>query len=102
MGVCCGLYHIWEFNGVLMQCIKLTKESKGKYTAQWENGHPVGDILMDVDGYWKWWPNFGESTGCLDELFLYSMGSTLKDLNKEWDAQINEYFSNRHREYNLQ
>lgn len=62
----------------------ITLEENGK--AYWENGVWIGDILMDVDGYYKWWPN--NTGGYLDELFLFTMANFLSALNKPWDEQI--------------
>jgi len=63
-------------------------ESDGK--TYFENGVYVGDILTDVDGYKKWWPN--PTDGYLDELFLFAMGDYLKNLNADWDREVNKYF----------
>lgn len=54
--------------------------------AFWENGVYVGDILMDVDGFYKWGPK--ENGGYLDEWFLYCMFTKLKEMNKKWQEQL--------------
>lgn len=55
-----------------------------------ENGVYLGDVLPDVDGYFKWWP---ESHGrYLDADFLVAIGEFLLWLNKPWDDQVNAYF----------
>jgi hypothetical protein len=67
-------------------------ENFDSYKAYWENGAFLGDIINDVDGYYKFYPT-DRGGGYLDEWFLYSMYVTLKDLNKKWDKQIHDYFS---------
>lgn len=52
-----------------------------------ENGRHLGEILMDEDGYYKWWPD--NHKGYLDELFLISLGNFLKEMNKDWDDTVN-------------
>lgn len=46
----------------------------------------IGDILMDVDGYYKWWPK--DTRGYLNEEFLFHIARYLHALNAEWDAQV--------------
>lgn len=74
--------------------------TKASYKAYWENGVYMGDILMDVDGYYKWWPE--RNGGYLDEWILYSMFHTLKELNREWDKHIHDNFSSGHGEHNME
>jgi hypothetical protein len=61
--------------------IKLEKVKPGHYRAFWENGHDLGDILMNVDGYYSWWPK-QDAQGYLDELFLLTIYKTLHNLNE--------------------
>lgn len=56
-----------------------------------ENGVELGEILRDVDGYYKWWPN--DLPGYLDEEFLFAIASYLQSLNAEWDAQVKKELS---------
>ena len=67
------------------------REEDGK--TYFENGVYIGDILCDVDGYYKWWPD--NKGGYLDEMFLYAMAEYLKSLNREWDSQINDFFESQ-------
>lgn len=67
--------------------IRLEKKGEfGSYDAYWDNGVLIGELITDVDGYYKFWPESRE--GYYDEWFLYEMFRTLKTLNKAWDDQI--------------
>lgn len=70
-----------------MELISVSKE--GKVT--WENGVCLGNILADVDGYYKFWPD--SNNGYWDELLLDTISNKLKEMNKAWDAEIEQYFS---------
>jgi hypothetical protein len=65
--------------------IRLEKISGG-FDAFWENGVELGQILCDVDGFYKYWPIY--QGGYYDEWFLLSMADTLKELNKKWQEEI--------------
>lgn len=66
--------------------IEIKERVSGGYKAYWENGVYVGDILCDVDGFYKWWPT--EAHGYIDEWFLLVMYECLKKLNKKWQYEI--------------
>ena len=51
-----------------------------------ENGVFLGEVLCDVDGFYKWWPV--QRNGYLDEGFLLALGNFLQELNKKWSDQI--------------
>ena len=80
--------------------IKTVAVGPGRHLAYWENGVQVGEILMDVDGYWKWWPDNGQG-GFLDEWFLYTMFNKLKEMNKAWDEQVTNDLGSGHGEHDL-
>lgn len=66
------------------------------YKVYYENGVYIGDFLVGDDGFYYWWPEF--KSGCLDEGFLLDVYNNLKELNKEWDAQIQQYFTEIYKE----
>lgn len=55
----------------------------------YENGHYLGEVFCDVDGYNKWWPEL--TSGYLDDMFLISLGNFLLEMNKEWDEEIQKH-----------
>lgn len=71
--------------------INLEQQDNLSYKAFWENGVFIGDILKDVDGYFKFWPRT-DLYGHYDELFLVSMFKTLEKLNAKWDKEIDDFF----------
>lgn len=54
------------------------------------NGVYLGEILTDVDGFKKWWPEHRE--GYLDSGFLLALGTYLELQNAAWEAEIQEAF----------
>ena len=46
----------------------------------------VGTFEMDVDGYYKFWPD-PEKKGYIDEYYLFRILHSLRELNLEWDTQ---------------
>lgn len=62
------------------------KDGGAEYKAYWENGVYVGDLVQDVDGFYKWWPTKGN--GYIDEWFLLCMYQRLKEMNKKWQEAI--------------
>ena len=67
---------------------KLTynKITKGQYEV-FINTVNIGEFLMDVDGYWKYWPNDHRS-GYWDEWMLTILAEELHKLNKNWDQEV--------------
>lgn len=76
------------------------REGGGGYTMFFENGVEMGEVLADVDGYYKWWPIF--RGGYLDEAVLFAVAYTLQDLNEEWDKHVHEHFGDRHGEHDME
>lgn len=58
----------------------------------WNNGKLIGTCHMDVDGYWKF--GFLSSVGLWEGYDLEAIAAMLKDLNSDWDREIQEYFAN--------
>jgi hypothetical protein len=77
---------------MLFGAIDLHPHKDGYYCVHYAgNGVYMGDILAGDDGYYYWWPN--KKDGCLDQTVLQSIATCLGSLNREWDRQIQEYFS---------
>lgn len=73
--------------------LSVIKKNKGHYSVHFnENPIPVGDILMDVDGFYKFWSNT-ERNGYWDEFILFELGNLLKEYNKQYEKEIEEYFN---------
>jgi hypothetical protein len=67
--------------------MKLNYEPPNLY---WYNGSHMGEVLQDVDGFYKWLPL--HKGGYLDEGVLFAVARLLNELNKPWENEINEYF----------
>jgi len=56
------------------------------------NNKVIGHFILDVDGYYYFAPN-GLNEGCVwSDYVLLEICTKLKDINKPWSDQINEYF----------
>jgi len=51
----------------------------------------IGEVLMDVDGYYYFWPDHS-SHGCWSAQLLQMVANELNDLNKKWDEVISNEF----------
>lgn len=51
------------------------------------NGVYLGDVICDVDGYYKFWPET-RGGGYWDEHMLRLICLHLTEKNKEWDKQV--------------
>lgn len=60
------------------------------------NSHYIGDILCDIDGYYKWWPHNLNGPGYIDEHFLFSLCEKLGELNAPYDKELQNFFANCH------
>ncbi len=49
----------------------------------------VGELIMDVDGYFYFWPS---NDGCWSSHIMRSIANKLDDINKQWNDNITEYF----------
>jgi hypothetical protein len=47
------------------------------------------EIVADVDGFYKYWP---EGWGCLNAEDLRILADGLDKMNANWQKQLNEYF----------
>lgn len=57
------------------------------YDVWWPNGAYIGQFLLGDDGYYNYWPEAYKG-GYYDEGFLYAIADQLKELNREWDQQV--------------
>lgn len=56
----------------------------------WNNGKGIGEVIQDVDGYWKFGTN---GIGGLWEAYaLEILAEMMNDMNSAWDKEIQEYF----------
>lgn len=58
----------------------------------YRNGAEIGEIVKDVDGYWKYGASAGRSYGLWDASNLEMIAQMLNDLNAAWDAEIQAFF----------
>lgn len=71
---------------------ELVVQDSGDYlSACWSNGVHLGDFVMDVDGYYGWWPLRGK-TGSWPSYALRMIADKLDELNAEWDNEVRSYF----------
>jgi hypothetical protein len=71
--------------------LRFNKLSDTAYGVHYENSVELGQLLMEVDGYFVFFPEC--SGGFWNESILNQIAEKLGELNKEWDATVNEYFS---------
>jgi len=57
-----------------------------KYSILTNNGKLIGELLMDVDGYFYFWPE--DNNGAWSSYHLREVANKLDELNKEWDKQV--------------
>ena len=76
----------------LRNYITLINISKGLYQLKFENDADLGEFVMDIDGYFYWYP--GEpKRGCYPDYIIKEIYEKLTELNKEFDLKIKEKFS---------
>jgi len=63
-----------------------TKREGGGYNLTFHNGVHMGELLMDVDGFYKYWPV--QRAGYWDAPPLRAIADLLDHLNAEWDAKM--------------
>lgn len=73
---------------------RLIKREDGSYLVEYM-GKSVGEFELDVDGFYKYWPSFKNSSGYLDEEFLGFIYTSLRDLNLSWNTIVDNYFDGR-------
>lgn len=57
-----------------------------KYNIRTNNGKLIGELLMDVDGYFYFWPE--DNNGAWASHHLRELANKLDELNKKWDKQV--------------
>lgn len=60
------------------------------YDLYYHHGVHMGEVIMNDDGFYNFWPN--ENKGYWDEHVLFLIANLLKEKNKRWNEEINEYF----------
>jgi hypothetical protein len=78
------------------QSIRLERFPEGEGYTGWFGAVYIGDFLLDVDGYYKYWvPK--DTSGYWTEHMLQLIVNKLKEINAAWDKQVNDYFENAER-----
>ena len=57
-----------------------------KYNIVTSNGKLIGELLMDVDGYFYFWSE--DNNGAWSSYHLRELANKLDALNKQWDEQV--------------
>lgn len=63
----------------------------GGFRIYYHNNVYMGEVLVDEDGYYKFWPEHRD--GYWDEGNLLEIANYLHEKNLEWDNQVKEYFT---------
>lgn len=58
------------------------------------NGKKLGEFVMDVDGFFYYWPD-EKCTGAWPSYLLKKAAKELDDLNKPWEEKITEFFERK-------
>jgi len=58
------------------------------------NGKYLGKAVMDIDGYYYYWPSDNLSSGSWSSYTLREIADILEELNKEYEKSVKEYFKN--------
>jgi len=90
--------------GVLLsgKCTYAELENLGHYRLYFENEVQIGDILMDVDGYWKWFSPDDSAGGYWEPYVLRDIADMVDSMNKEWDEYIANDPNIGYREHDLE
>lgn len=59
-----------------------------------------GEVLADMDGFYKWWPPCRSRPGYVGTYVLRDLADLVDGLNAEWQKQIDEYFDEEARNGN--
>ena len=57
-----------------------------KYNIVTSNGKLIGELLMDVDGYFYFWPE--DNNRAWASHHLRELANKLDELNKQWNTQV--------------
>jgi hypothetical protein len=70
--------------------LTLSPVGEGVQQVFYRNGKFIGNLVQDVDGYWKY--SFPNGHGLWDASNFQMLADMLTELNMTWDNEINEYF----------
>lgn len=65
------------------------KKKDGGHEVFAHNGVKIGNFLVEVDGYYNWWP-LKDRGGYIPAYMLRALADCLDELNKEWDEQVHK------------
>lgn len=71
--------------------LRFFKLSEGRFSVHHENGVKVGELYMEVDGYFVYWPS--ENKGFIEAWFLHAIADKLDEMNAEWDRIVHTELS---------
>ena len=60
--------------------------NKYKYSIRTNNGKLVGDLIMDVDGHFYFWPE--DNNGAWSSHHLRELTYKMDEINKQWKEQV--------------
>lgn len=69
----------------------IEEKIEGGFKLFHKNGVYMGDVLMNDDGYYVFFPD-DTRKGYWSEFDFYRLYTYLKDKNKAWNIKINEFF----------
>ena len=72
-----------------MNYINLIEINQSKYRIEFKPNKYLGDFIMEIDGYFVWYPDFS-NFGFYSDYVLLELGNKLKELNKDWDNKIKQ------------
>lgn len=70
-----------------------TKINDSHYQVNSTNGVLMGDIMVDNDGFYYFWPDLRQ--GAWSASFLLELSYKIDVLNKPWEEELNRYFDNK-------
>jgi len=65
--------------------------SNNEYVIKSDN-KVTGNLVKDDEGYFYYWPTPANEK-CWDSLTLKIISKKLDELNKDWDREVNKFFS---------
>lgn len=72
---------------------KFERISNKEYVIRSDN-KTTGNLLRDEDGYFYYWPTQCDGK-CWDSLTLKIISKKLDELNKDWDREVDQFFSSQ-------
>jgi hypothetical protein len=72
--------------------VTLSPVGEGVQQVYFRNGAFIGNVIQDVDGYWKY--AFPNSHGLWEDGMLEMLATMLTELNKPWDDDVRSFFEN--------